>query len=267
MARKVALVTGASRGIGKAGALALARAGFDVVVTARTLREGDSDAPGSLETTAAAIRECGRDALVVPLDLLDRASLDAAVDRALAEWKRVDVLVNNAIYVGPKTMSHFLDLAPEDVAMILEANVVAQVQLTQRVLPGMLDAGAGTIVNVTSAVAEIDPPAPAGEGGWGLGYAASKGAFHRIAGFLHVELGGRGIRAFNLEPGFVLTERMRQERGGMGFDERYRGAPPEVPGAVIAWLATDPAADALRGSTVRAQKLCAERELVPGWPR
>jgi hypothetical protein len=266
MARKVALVTGASRGIGKAGALALARRGYDVVLTARTVHEGDSDAPGSLETTAAAVRELGRDALAVPLDLLDPASLDTAVDRVQAEWERVDVLVNNAIYVGPKTMVHLLDLAPSDLRMILEANVVAQLHLTQRLLPDMLDAGGGTVVNVTSAVAEIDPPAPAGQGGWGLGYAASKGAFHRMAGFLHVELGARGIRAFNVEPGFVLTERMRMDLDELNFDERYAPAPPEVPGAVIAWLASEPDAEALRGKTVRAQKLCAERALVPGWP-
>jgi NAD(P)-dependent dehydrogenase (short-subunit alcohol dehydrogenase family) len=264
--RRVAFVTGASRGIGKASAVALARAGFDVVVTARTLREGESDAPGSLETTAAAVRAAGREALPVFLDLLERDSLAAAVQRALDAWGRIDVLVNNAIYVGPETMQHLLDLTPESVERILRANVVAQLALLQLVLPGMLERKAGTIVNVTSAVAEIDPPAPAGRGGWGLAYAASKGAFHRIAGFLNVELGERGVRAFNLEPGYVVTERMVLQMRGAGFDERYRGAPPEVPGAVVAWLATDPGADRFLGKTVRAQKLCAERGLVPGWP-
>lgn len=262
----MAFITGASRGIGKASALALARAGFDVVATARTLREGESDAPGSLETTAAAVRALGREALEIPLDLLDRATLDAAVERALAEWERIDVLVNNGIYVGPETMAHVLDLSPDDVERILRANVVSQLHLTRLVLPGMFARREGTVVNVTSAVAEMDPPAPAGKGGWGLGYAASKAAFHRIAGFLHVELGGRGIRAFNLEPGFVMTERMALEMRGAGFDERYRPAPPEVPGAVVAWLATHPDAESFRGRTVRAQKLCAERGLVAGWP-
>jgi hypothetical protein len=137
--RKVAFVTGASRGIGKASAVALARAGFDVVVTARTLREGESDAPGSLETTAAAVRGAGREALPVFLDLLERDSLAAAVRRALDGWGRIDVLVNNAIYVGPETMQHLLDLTPESVERILRANVVAQLALLQLVLPGMLE--------------------------------------------------------------------------------------------------------------------------------
>jgi NAD(P)-dependent dehydrogenase (short-subunit alcohol dehydrogenase family) len=266
MPRRIAFVTGASRGIGKASALTLAEAGFDVVATARTVREGESDAPGSLETTAAAVRERGRECLALPLDLLDRPSIDAAVDRTQSEWGPVDLLLNNGIYVGPETLQHFLDLSPDAVEMILRANVVAPVHLTQRLLPAMLERKAGTVVNVTSAVAEIDPPAPAGEGGWGLGYAASKGAFHRIAGFLHVELGARGIRAFNLEPGFVLTERMQLDLADAGFTERYAGAPPSVPAAAAAWLATSPDADRFLGKTVRAQKLVADLGLVPGWP-
>jgi hypothetical protein len=59
---------------------------------------------------------------------------------------------------------------------------------------------------------------------------------------------------------------MALQMGGAGFDARYRGAPPEVPGAVVAWLATDPGAERFRGQTVRAQKLCADRALLPGWP-
>ena len=266
MTRRVAFITGASRGIGKASALALAEAGFDVVATARTLREGESRIPGSLETTAAAVRERDRDVLAIRLDLLDRGSIDAAVARTLSEWGHVDVLVNNGIYTGPGTMTHVLDLDVATVDTILQANVVSQLHLIQRLLPSMLERKQGTIVDVTSAVAEIDPPAPAGKGGWGLGYAASKGAFHRIAGFLHVELGERGIRAFNLEPGYVVTERMALEQNDAGFGERYAGAPPEVPAAAIAWLATEPDADRFLGRTVRAQKLCADLGLVAGWP-
>src|SRR4051812_44561045 len=103
----VAVVTGASRGIGKATAIALARAGFDVAVTARTLHEGegrdDSDTgggraiPGSLDTTASAIESAGRQAMSVRMDLLDRYSLTAAVDTVLGGWGRIDVLVNNAV--------------------------------------------------------------------------------------------------------------------------------------------------------------------------
>ena len=87
----------------------------------------------------------------------------------------------------------------------------------------------------------MDPPAPAGAGGWGLGYGMSKGALHRIAGILAVELGSRGILAFNLSPGFVATERIAQDMAGFGFDAS-RGAPPDVVGAVAAWLVTSPEA-------------------------
>ena len=273
-----ALVTGASRGIGKASALALARAGFDVAVAARTLKEGDgrdeSDTgagrpiPGSLEATAADIEALGRRALPVHLDLLDRASLTDTVDTVLAEWGRIDVLVNNAVHTGAGGMEHIVDLDIETVETKLQANVVSQLVLIKAVLPGMLQQGAGTIIDITSAVAISDPPAPAGEGGWGLGYAMTKGAFHRFVGILAVEHGRSGIRAFNVEPGFVMTERMEANASELGFEGRYRGAPPSVPGSVVAWLAagvTDAEAEALNGTTITAQKVALERGLHPDW--
>src|SRR5438105_3353694 len=177
MSRPVAFVTGASRGIGKECAVHLARAGHDVVVTARTVHEGegvdDSDergrrVPGSLEATASLVEETGARALAVPMDLLDRSSLGAAVGTALAEWGRIDVLVNNAVHTGPGSMSHFLDTSVELLDTKLQANVLSQVVLIKAVLPGMLERGRGTIVNMTSAVAITDPPAPAGQGGWGV---------------------------------------------------------------------------------------------------
>jgi NAD(P)-dependent dehydrogenase (short-subunit alcohol dehydrogenase family) len=123
MAAPVALVTGASRGIGRATALALADAGYDVAIAARTVHEGDGRmAPGSvresqetraiegsLDTTAAAIGERGRRALPVAMDLLDRPTIDAMVDTVLGEWGRIDALVNNAIYQGPGRMDRVLE--------------------------------------------------------------------------------------------------------------------------------------------------------------
>jgi NAD(P)-dependent dehydrogenase (short-subunit alcohol dehydrogenase family) len=93
----------------------------------------------------------------------------------------------------------------------------------------------------------------------------SKGAFHRVAGILAVELGPRGLRAFNVDPGFVLTERMTVNQQELGLEGRYRGAPPTVPAEVVRWLATSPDADALNGQTVRAQKLALELGLHPDW--
>jgi NAD(P)-dependent dehydrogenase (short-subunit alcohol dehydrogenase family) len=276
--QRVALVTGASRGIGRASAVALAQAGFDVAIAARTVHEGDGrddsdrgaqrSLPGSLETTATAIEACGSKALPVAMDLLDRASLRAAVSHVEERWGRIDVLVNNAVHTGAGSMEHFIDLDIETIQTKLEANVIAQILLIKHVLPGMLERGKGTIINMTSAVATSDPPAPAGQGGWGLGYAMTKGAFHRVAGILAVELTSRGILAFNVEPGFVITERMAVNQGELGFEGRYRGAPPSVPAAVVTWLAAgiSPAqATELNGSTIRAQKTALEHGLHVDW--
>jgi NAD(P)-dependent dehydrogenase (short-subunit alcohol dehydrogenase family) len=275
---RVAFVTGASRGIGKQTAIALAEAGLDVVITARTVREGEGvddgvaltdraarPIPGSLETTASAIEAAGRRALPVVMDLHDRPTLGEAVRRALDGWGRIDVLVNNAIDTGPGDMSLFEDTPVEQFEMKLAANVVSQLVLIKATLPGMLERGDGTIVNVTSTVATIDPPAPAGEGGWGGAYAMSKGALHKLAAILAVEVGDRGVRCFNLDPGFVITERMEVNAGTLGLEGRYRGAPPTVPAAVVAWLATSPAASELNGSTISAQRFARERGLHPDW--
>ena len=274
---KVALVTGASRGIGKAVAQHLAKAGYDIALGARTLHEGEarehsstvakSDTrplPGSLDSTAALVRDEGRDALTVYLDLLDRSSLGAAVATVLERWDRVDVLVNNGRYIGPGHMDLFMDTPVDLHDKHLEANVVAPIILSRLVLPGMLERGDGVIINMASGSGTTDPPVPAGQGGWGLGYGMSKAALHRIAGVLQVELGDKGIRAYNLSPGFVATERLAMDMGEFGFDAS-KGAPAAVVGAVAAWLVTDPDARALNGQWIEAQPMCRELGLLPDW--
>ena len=276
--RPVALVTGASRGIGKAIAIHLAQAGFDVAIGARTRHEGEarehsstvaaSDTrplPGSLDTTAALVEEAGGAALPVVLDLLDRASLGAATATVLERWGRIDVLVNNGRYVGPGHMDRLLDTPVELLDRHLEANVMAPVILSRLVLPGMVERGSGAIVNLASSSGRMDPAAPAGAGGWGLGYGMSKGALHRLAGIVAVELGDRGVLAFNLSPGFVATERMAMDMAGFGFDAAA-GAPADVVGAVAAWLVTAPEARERNGRWVEAQEVCRDLGLLPGWP-
>ncbi|MBM4265901.1 MAG: SDR family oxidoreductase [Deltaproteobacteria bacterium] len=109
----------------------------------------------------------------------------------------------------------------------------------------------------------MDPPGPVGKGGWGFAYAASKAAFHRMAGILHVEHRGDGIRVFNVDPGYTETAAMRALRGAAtDLDEHLRGAPPEVAAAVIAWLATDAGAAEWEGKLVLAQRLCRQLALV-----
>ena len=276
-ARRVALVTGASRGIGKACAVHLAKAGFDVAVTARTIQEGEerehsstvkkSDTrplPGSLESTAELIAVEGRESLVLPADLLDRVSLGVTVATVLERWGRIDVLVNNGRYIGPGHMDRVLDTPLELLDKHLEANVISPIALTKLVLAQMVERGDGMIVDISSSVAWTDPPAPAGEGGWGLGYAMSKAALHRLAGILHQELRGSGVVALNIDPGFIATERMAQDMAEFGFDASA-GAPPTVIGAVVAWLATDPAGADWSGKVVPAQQLCHDLGLVPDW--
>ncbi len=280
----VAFVTGASRGIGKAGALALAEAGYDVVATARTVVPGDAydygatvaDAgnprcmPGSLEETAALIRERGREALPIRLDLLDRSSIDAAVEQSLATWGQIDVLYNNGIYQGAGVMDAFLDLPEDKLGLVFEGNFFAQFHLTRLVLTHMLDRGEGTIVNMTSAAAVSDPERPTGHGGWGFAYGASKGALHRMAGMIHVELNHRGIRAYNIDPGSVPTEAIREilgEDSAIFQMQLEHGTPIEAPAATLVWILTTEEGRSRSGETFVAPQLCAERGLVPGWPR
>jgi NAD(P)-dependent dehydrogenase (short-subunit alcohol dehydrogenase family) len=278
---RVALVTGASRGIGRCAAVALARRGFDVVATARTLHEGDGrahassvlvpDTPvpiaGSLESTAAEIEALGRHCLVVPMDLMDRASVEGAARAALDEMGRVDVLVNNAIYQGPGTMDRILDLPLELAERCLVGDYLHPLLLTQLVLPGMLERGQGRLVNMLSEAAFTTPPAPAGAGGWGVAYAAAKAAFHRVTDMAHVEFADRGIWAFSVAPGLTLTESMRAAGTDVVLTAAgHVPAPPEVAGEAAAWLADDPGAVAWAGQMVSTRKLCKELGLVAGWP-
>jgi NAD(P)-dependent dehydrogenase (short-subunit alcohol dehydrogenase family) len=182
----------------------------------------------------------------------------------LGEWGRVDVLVHNGRYVGPGHMDRFLDTPLELLDAPWRANVLGPLALTKLVLPGMVERSGGTIVDITSSAAYADPTAPAGDGGWGMSYGLSKGAFHRVAGFLMAEHGGDGLRCFNVQPGVVATERGAIDSVQFGFGNW--GASPDVVGAVVAWLATDPAADAWLDRTVEAQFLCRDLGLVPEWP-
>jgi NAD(P)-dependent dehydrogenase (short-subunit alcohol dehydrogenase family) len=279
--RRVALVTGASRGIGKCGALALARRGFDVIITARTVHEGDGRAQpstssakheavaiaGSLETTAAEIEALGRSCLMIQMDLMEREDIHRVADQALEAWGRVDVLFNNAIYQGPGTMDRFLDLPLELAERCLVGDYLHPMLLTQLLLPQMLERGQGRLVNMLSEAAFTTPPAPAGSGGWGVAYAAAKAAFHRVTDMCHVEFFDSGIWSFSIAPGLTLTESMRAS--GMDkvlVDAGHAPAPPEVAGEVAAWLASMDEGEEFAGQMVSSRKLCKKLGLVAGWP-
>ena len=275
-ASRVAMVTGASRGIGKAIAIELADAGFDVAITARTVREGEqrehsstvrksdtSPLPGSLDSTLAEIANLGGRALALAADLLEHGMLGAATARVIDHFGRLDVLVHCGRYVGPGHMDLFLDTPIDLLRKHIEANCLGPLVMNQIAIPQMIRQGGGTIVHITSSAGFDDPKQPAGKGGWGMGYGISKAAFHRTAGVLNTELSDQGIRVFNIQPGFVVTERMIQDMGEFGFGTT--GAPPVVPAKVVRWVCTDPGADALVGETIAAQPFCLERGLLPGW--
>jgi NAD(P)-dependent dehydrogenase (short-subunit alcohol dehydrogenase family) len=279
--RRVALVTGASRGIGRCGALALARRGFDVAITARTVHEGEGRAQpstsnavanevviaGSLETTATEIEALGRSCLMIQMDLMERQSIYHVADQVLDQWGRVDVLFNNAIYQGPGTMDRFLDVPLELAERCLVGDYLHPMLLIQLLLPQMLERGQGRLVNMLSEAAFTTPPAPAGSGGWGVAYAAAKAAFHRVTDMCHVEFFDSGIWSFSIAPGLTLTESMRAS--GMDkvlVDAGHAPAPPEVAGEVAAWLGTEPEAERFAGKMVSSRPLCKELGLVPGWP-
>jgi len=276
--RPVALVTGASRGIGKAAALALAEAGFDLAITARTVREGEGRAdpntvrsdqvvavPGSLETTTAELEQRGARVLALPMDLLDLDAVLAVPATVLREWGRIDVLFNNAIYQGLGVMDRLMDLTPDSLDRLVRGNFVHQVLLVQQVLPHMAERGSGRVIDMVSGSARHDPPGPPGEGGWGIGYSASKAAFGRVAGGIEAEYGAAGVRAFNVDPGNVVTEKRRALHPDDDFEAGFGSAPAAATGAVVAWLASSP--DALRyvGKWIFAPKLCSDLGLLPGW--
>ena len=270
-----ALVTGASRGIGKAIAIALAQSGYDVAVAARTLRSSDRTPehtqtvhkqdtrplPGSLEETAAQVEKTGQKAVPLKMDLTDLASVEAAVEQLLGAWGGVDVVVNNGRHIGPGLMDNILETPIEQYPMFLMAHGVAPIRIIQLLLPKMLEQGHGTFVTTSSGAGYDFYPAATRPG---LGYRIGKAAGHTLVGSILAEHGGDGIRAFNVNPGFVLTERNSLDADEFGFAAAQAG-PPEAVGAVVAWLVTSPEADPLQRSNIDAQDVALERGLYPDW--
>ncbi|MGI8445975.1 MAG: SDR family NAD(P)-dependent oxidoreductase [Streptosporangiaceae bacterium] len=179
---KTALITGAGRGIGRAIALGLGGAGASVVLLARTA--------GQLEETRDLLRGQGVPAgriSVVPADLADEEDRGRTVAAVLAAG-RVDILVNNAATVEP--LGSTIGIAATDLRLAFEVNVVAPAALTAAVLPGMLDAGWGRVVNISSGIAAY----PAGMVR-GNAYAATKAALEAHTVNLAAEPGGTGVNA------------------------------------------------------------------------
>jgi 3-oxoacyl-[acyl-carrier protein] reductase len=261
-ARPVAFVTGASRGLGAATAVALGGAGYDLALTARTVHEGEGRRSGSLDTTMAKVEALGARAVAIPMDLTDRAGVGAAADTALDAFGRIDVLCNIGIYQG-ESAGLFLETPVDEFARHLEGDVLAPATLLHKFLPVMLEQGSGTVLNMTSYVVVNDPPGTAHANGWALAYAAAKAGIDRFAGVLNVELEGTGVLVYTVDPGFVAHEDE--------FDEmvaRYAGmpvTPPQAIGAAIVWLLTSPDAPHLLRKRIYLPAITEKYGLLPGW--
>lgn len=240
----VAVVTGARVGIGQATAVALGEAGLRVALTSR------SDPGSALEEVESA----GGKPLAVALDLLDRASVDRAVEAVMSEWGRIDILVNNALCDQPGSQAPIDETDYDAFERMIVGEVVNTTYLTRQVLRGQEDRTV-TVINIGSAAADYVPPAPIGQGGYAYSYAANKAALHRLAGFLQLEYGGR-VRAFTVNPGVVRTERLLERLGDLPGS-----VDPSVPGRVVRWLALDPESDAWLGQYLHAQKVAKDK----GW--
>ena len=141
----------------------------------------------------------------------------------------------------------------------MQANLYTPLALVKALLPKMLEAGQGTIINMVSYAAFNNPPAPGDQGGWGFAYPASKAALARMAGSLHIEHPNTGLRCYNLEPGMVFTEVMRVAGMTEELMARYKPVSAAAIAGVVAWLAENEpptqwwSEDALRGPAIAKQ--------------
>lgn len=196
---RTAIVTGASGGIGVFVARALAAQGMDVVLAARSEE--------ALGKVAEDIRQGGTRALVVPTDVANHTDRERLVDRTLAEFGRIDVLVNNA---GIETYCPFTELPIEQIARTIEVNLTSSLILARLVVPSMLAAKSGHIVNMSSTAGKHGPA-------YGVAYGASKAGMISMTETLRAEFKGTGVSASAICPGFThdggIFERMKQATG------------------------------------------------------
>ena len=231
---KVALVTGASRGIGAAVAVRLAQAGARVVVSARTARAGDSTLAGALEDTVEQIREIGGEACLAAADLTRSEDRERLVRLSVEAFGPVDILVNNAaaIFLTP-----MLQLTEAEFWRMLEVVVYAPFHLSQLVLPSMRERRTGWIVNMTSgAAAHPEPPAPTD--GWSrTAYGLCKAALERFTTGLASEVTADGVTVSAIAPGLVETP-MTQALGLVNDLTRRRLQPIELVAEAVCQLAS-----------------------------
>jgi len=186
---KVAVVTGASRGIGRSIALGMAEAGADVAVAART--EAD------LETLVKEIEDLGRRAIAVPTDVTDRPGLENLFDRTMAELGHLDILVNNA--GGTRFVAPLTTLRPEGWDKVMRLNLDSVFHATQLAAQRMVEGGGGSIIQIAS-VAGL-------QGAEGLSfYSAAKGGVRLMTQAVARELATSNVRLNSIAPGWIATD-------------------------------------------------------------
>ena len=210
---KVVVVTGASKGIGKAIASAFAAAGAKVVLAART-RE-------TLEQVAAELKENGAEAVAVPTDVTDVDAVQRLIEQALKAYQRVDILVNNAGigYFGP-----VIDFAPDDWDTVLNSNLKSVYLCAKYALPPMLAQGSGQIINVLSIAAKVAFEASAA-------YCAAKAGALALTKVLAAEVRQQNIRVTAVLPGSVHTPFWDDVPEPPDFEQMLK--PEHVAGSVV----------------------------------
>jgi 3-oxoacyl-[acyl-carrier protein] reductase len=188
MSTRTALVTGASRGIGKACAEVLASAGHRIVLAARSLDR--------LEEIANAVRPAGAEAFVIEIDLSRAESIADGISKAAKEFGRIDILVNNA---GIAKDGLAVRMKQADWEIVLQTNLSGSFYAIQQVLPGMMRERWGRIVNISSVVGEMGNPGQAN-------YVASKAGLIGLTKSLAQEMGSRNITVNAVAPGFIETD-------------------------------------------------------------
>lgn len=191
---KTAVVTGASRGFGAAIAIGLAEAGADVALAART--------ESALHEVAAKIEALGRQALVVPTDMLDKAAIDQLAEKTIAAFGKIDILINNA---GLGDSVPFLQMPEDEWDKILNVNLKGYFLTTQAVGKYMFKAKSGRVINISSAMGEYPLP-------YLTHYAASKGAINAMTKCLAQEWANRGITVNAIAPSYFETDMTESSR-------------------------------------------------------
>lgn len=212
---KIVLLTGASEGIGRATALALAAEGATVVLTARSVEK--------LREVAAEMEAKGAKAVIIPADLSDESERSRLVQETIAAVGQIDILINNA-GLGMETMVGSIPL--NDARQLFEVNFFAPLDLIQRFLPAMRERNAGQIVNISSIVGHRATPNQAI-------YCASKYALNGLSDALRTELVGTKILVTDIYPGVTATNFPVNQLHSTRTGARRRAVPPELVATVI----------------------------------